>query len=306
MNTSASITQSPSKLTVFLLAIRPRTLPASLSPVVLGTALVPASQFNWAIALCALGVALFLQIAVNLANDYFDAKSGIDTTARLGPIRVTQSNLAPAQIVALGVALFLCLATFCGLALVIHTGWPLLVVGLICILATLAYSGGPYPLASHALGEITVLIFFGWVAVLGSYYVHTQSLSPQVFWLSNALGLVLAAIMLVNNLRDIKTDRIARKYTLAVLLGDSCSRLLYTTLVIAAAFAHIVGFSFAAEDPHLSEMFLPLLVCLPSGYFCCRDARRLQGRELNRLLGSTALLGLLYAGTTALLHLLFR
>lgn len=188
----------------------------------------------------------------------------------------------------------------------IHTGWPLLAVGLACVAATLAYSGGPFPLASNALGELTVLVFFGWVAVLGSFYVHTHTLDLQVFWLANSLGLLLAAIMLVNNLRDIQSDRQAGKITLAVMLGDSGSRLLYITMVLAAAFAHIVAFSFASTHPRPSEMFIPLVLCMPGAIYCCRDVKHLRGRQLNRLLGSTALLGLLYASATAIFHLLTR
>lgn len=303
---STALSSSPSPFSVFMLAIRPRTLPASLSPVILGTALVEPADFNWLVGLCALGVALFLQIAVNLANDYFDAKSGVDGEDRLGPVRVTQANFASPGSVARGVVLFVCLAVACGIVLVLHTGWPLLVAGGFCVLATLAYSGGPFPLASHALGELTVLVFFGWVAVMGSYYVHTQQLSLLSFWLATSLGFLLAAIMLVNNLRDIKSDRAAGKITLAVLLGDSGSRLLYLTLVLLAALAHMVAFGFASPSLSVLQMFVPLLVCMPHAIACCRDARRLQGKNLNRLLATTAMLGLIYACATALLHLSLR
>ncbi|WP_188151306.1 1,4-dihydroxy-2-naphthoate octaprenyltransferase [Teredinibacter waterburyi] len=299
---------STTKLSVFLLAIRPKTLPASLSPVILGSSLAPSSIFSLWNFLLAAGCSLFLQIAVNLANDYFDAKAGIDSDKRLGPKRVTQSGLVSIGMMRAGIALFIGLGMACGLILVAITHHYLLWAGLACVIATLAYSGGPFPLASHGLGEIAVLVFFGWVAVMGSYYVQTLQLTWTVFAYANALGLILANIMLVNNIRDIETDRPAGKRTIAVRLGDSRSRYLYILILLAAALCHIAGsylLTTATLGSHPTPSFwllslLPLALVTPSAGLACRRILALKAGELNPLLAQTAQLGLLYSVTNAL------
>ena len=283
----------------FWLAIRPKTLPASLSPVILGTSFVPAEQLNWLLVFCALGCALFLQITVNLANDFFDAKNGVDTNARLGPIRVTQAGLASPSMVAAGIGFFVVLSIICGLILVAHSDLLLLGVGGLCILAALGYSGGPAPLASMGLGEIAVLIFFGWIAVLGSFYVHTQTLDLQLFLLSNSLGLILAAVMLVNNIRDIPTDAQAGKRTLAVRLNDRNSRFLYLGLLTLAYILHICAFTTLNTKTNLISALIPLAVLSPFALKAANNILRFRGKELNSLLADTALLGLIYSLTTS-------
>lgn len=285
---------------VFLLAIRPKTLPASLSPVILGSAMVPAQSLQWLLVLCALGCALFLQIAVNLANDFFDARHGIDTDKRLGPKRVTQSGLMSPKVVISGIVIFVLLAVICGLILALNSSWVLLGVGALCIVATLAYSGGPYPLASHGLGEFTVLVFFGWVAVAGSYYVHTLQVNWQVFLVATSLGLILSAVMLVNNLRDIATDKAAGKNTLAVNIGERNSRALYTALILVAALFHVIAFSLPGGDHGFSLVWLPIILCSPYAVYCRHRLKYCTGAQLNSLLALTALLGLCYAMVTGL------
>jgi len=284
---------------VAILAIRPKTLPASLSPVILGTALVPAEQIQWLLALCAFGCALFLQIAVNLANDYFDARHGVDSQYRLGPVRVTQAGLASPAAVASGIALFVVLSIICGLILVVHTDLYLMLVGVFCVLAVLAYSGGPFPLASHGLGEAAVLVFFGWVAVIGSAYVHTQQVTWGLYIASNGLGVILAAIMLVNNIRDIPTDRKAGKRTLAVKLGEVNSKRLYAFLLGITVVCHLCTFLLIRQT--VVAALVPIVIYVP---FAVRAIIRLydcKGRDLNKLLAETAMLSLIYSLPTSVL-----
>ncbi len=290
--------ESHSRFSLFLLAIRPKTLPASLSPVLLGTAAVPLQNINWLLAFCALACALFLQVAVNLANDFFDARSGVDTSERLGPVRVTQSGLIPESQVILALSLSLVAAVICGLVLVAASDLKLLAVGVLAIIATFAYSGGPYPLASHGLGELTVLVFFGWVAVMGSYYIHTHTLSWQVFALANSLGMILSAIMLVNNIRDISSDSPAGKKTLAVYLGAAKSRQLFFGLMAMVPVFHFIAFALAPQIELLS-LLVPIAVTLPFALGLCRQLWHAEGRILNSLLAKTAQLSLIYGGATS-------
>ena len=224
-----------SKKQAWLLATRPKTLPAAVAPVLVGTALAYADQgFAPLPAAAALAVALLLQIGVNLANDYFDFKKGIDTADRLGPMRVTQSGLIPPTRVKAAMSIVFVMTLLPGVYLATRGGWPVMIIGGASIIAALAYSGGPYPLASHALGDLFVFIFFGLVAVSGTYYVQTLKLTSMVFLLGIIEGLLITAILVINNLRDIQTDRRAGKHTLAVMIGDRGARLEYTVLQAGA------------------------------------------------------------------------
>ena len=214
--------EDKSTLGAWMLAARPRTLPAAIAPVMLGSATAVADKsFVWLPAVAALMVALLLQIGVNLANDYFDYLKGIDTQDRLGPPRVTQSGLIPANQVRAGMILILILSLIPGIYLLTLGGLPVLIIGLACICAALAYSGGPFPLASHGLGDLFVFIFFGLVAVCGTYYVQALHLTPLVWLMGVIEGLLITAILVVNNLRDIQSDRQTGKRTLAVIIGRS-------------------------------------------------------------------------------------
>ncbi|WP_075184631.1 1,4-dihydroxy-2-naphthoate polyprenyltransferase [Teredinibacter haidensis] len=302
---SNSAVPFPSKVQIFWLAIRPKTLPASLSPVLLGTASVPFEQLNWLLVICAFGCAVFLQITVNLANDFFDAKNGVDSDQRLGPVRVTQSQLASPMQMACGIVLFVLLSILCGLVLIVYSDWLMLGVGVLCVLAALGYSGGPYPIASHGLGEIAVLIFFGWVAVMGSFYIQTQSLNGQLFTLATALGLVLAAVMLVNNIRDIPTDRSAGKTTLAVRLGNKNSKVVFTGLFVVAAVLHCLAFTAFTNDYPIILTTVPIVLCFPFAHKICSKMWISEGAALNPLLASTAQLSMLYSVSTSLLLLIY-
>jgi 1,4-dihydroxy-2-naphthoate octaprenyltransferase len=222
-------------------AIRLKTMSASIAPIMLSQVLAYkiSQQFEWLLAGVIMLCAIFLQISVNLANDYFDGKAGIDNEQRLGPKRALQSGLISAAKMKVAIVLCLVVSVFSGLYLITVGGFYYFLLGLLCIGGVLGYSGGPKPLASHALGEVSVLLFFGPIAVMGGFYLQIvdQHLTAQQFQqvLSYAvqMGLWAAAIMLVNNLRDIASDALAKKTTLAVLLGPHKSRILYTAILLS-------------------------------------------------------------------------
>ncbi|NQU66134.1 MAG: 1,4-dihydroxy-2-naphthoate polyprenyltransferase, partial [SAR324 cluster bacterium] len=227
-----------SRSQAWILASRPKTLPAAVSPVLVGTALaLKSGHFSLLPACAALVVSLLLQIGVNLANDYFDFKKGVDTEERLGPIRVTQSGLIPPRTVKKAMLGTLMAAGLSGFYLVLVGGWPVLLLGSAAILSALAYSGGPYPLASNSLGDLFVFIFFGPVAVCGTYFVQALKLSSLSMIMSVPVGLLITAILVVNNFRDIETDRQTGKRTLAVRLGIRGSQVEYLLLL---AFAYLI------------------------------------------------------------------
>lgn len=282
--------QQHNRAYLWWLAIRPKTLPAAAAPVLVGTAMaVRDGMFAELPALAAFLGALLLQIAVNLANDYFDAKNAIDSAERLGPVRVTQSGLIPpGQVKG---AMMLCLAA-AGLIFG-YLSWvggvPILLAGIASVLAALAYSGGPYPLASHGLGELFVFIFFGLVAVCGTYWVQAVSLSWAVVATSLPPGLLITAIMVVNNLRDRDTDGKAGKNTLAVRLGEQNTIRFYRGLVLAAYL--VVGGLAAATGAPL--VLLPFATAI-QGRNLWRQIALAKGSALNEYLARTAAFSLLF------------
>ena len=230
-----SLVEKPTLFQIWWLAIRPRTLPAAASGVVMGSALAWADgAFQLAPALAALAVALLLQIGSNVANDVFDFERGADTSERQGPLRVTQAGLlTPAQ-VKRGMWIIFALAASCGLYLTFLRGWVVIAIGLAAILSAIAYTGGPFPLGYYGLGDIFVFIFFGLAAVAGTYFVQAGSVSPAAWWMSVPVGLIITAILVVNNLRDIENDKKAGKHTLAVRLGERGTRIEYLVCMIVA------------------------------------------------------------------------
>jgi 1,4-dihydroxy-2-naphthoate octaprenyltransferase len=282
-----------SKIDVWMLAARPRTLPAAIAPVVLGSAMAIADRhFAWIAAAAALIVALLLQIGVNLANDYFDYVKGIDTEARLGPPRVTQSGLIAARQVKRAMLLTMGISLLPGIYLLIAGGWPVLLIGIACICAALAYSGGPFPLASHGLGDLFVFIFFGLVAVCGTYYVQALHLTRMVLLMGVVEGLLITAILVVNNLRDIQTDRQTGKRTLAVIIGERGSRIEYLLLLsVAYAIPAILWLS-----SHGSAWIILPFFSLPLAWSQIRFVwKSAGGQMLNRALANTAKLALVYS-----------
>ena len=210
--------------------------------------------FEWKAALACLLAALLLQIGSNLANDVYDHERGTDTPERLGPVRVTHAGLLTPRQVKMGMAVVFGLAALLGLYLAWVGGWPVIAIGIASILAAIAYTGGPYPLGYHGLGDIFVFIFFGVAAVAGTYYVQAGSVSAAAWWMSIPPGLIITAILVVNNLRDLENDRKGGKHTLAVRFGEKwtryeymlCMLLAFLVLPVAAAFGLIPWFALLA------------------------------------------------------------
>ena len=221
---------------------RPRTLPAAVAPVLVGTGAAAALDgFRLVPALLALVVALALQVAVNYANDYSDGRRGTDAD-RVGPMRLVGSGVAAPRQVLVAAGLAFAVAAVAGLALAALSSWWLVAVGAACILAAWTYTGGPIPYGYRALGEVFVFVFFGLVAVVGTTFVQTLTLPGLAFAVSIPPGLLIVAILVVNNLRDIDGDRLVGKRTLAVLLGDGRTRVLFAGLfVVAFAVIALVG-----------------------------------------------------------------
>ena len=278
---------------VWVLATRPKTLPAAMAPVVVGSAMAYVHHhFALMPAIACLAVALLLQIGVNLANDFFDFSKGIDTEDRLGPVRVTQSGLIPPGRVKSAMTMVFVSSLLPGLYLISIGGWPVVVIGAASIIAALAYSGGPFPLASHGLGDLFVFIFFGLVAVCGTYYVQALDLRPMVVLMGIIVGLLITAILVVNNLRDIATDRNTGKRTLAVMIGKHKTRLEYTVL-LAGAYAIPVFLWFGG---FASAWLLLPLATLPLAFLRIRLIRQpSDGPALNDLLAKTAKLAFFYS-----------
>ena len=298
MSVADTISKQPSPEDIsprqaWLLATRPKTLPAAIAPVIVGTALaITDHTFQPLPALAALAVSLLLQIAVNLANDYFDHVKGIDTPERLGPLRVTHSGLIPPAHVKTAMALMFAAAAAIGIYLIAVGGLPVLIIGTACILSALAYSGGPYPLASHSLGDLFAFLFFGWVAVSGTYFVQARTLTPMVLLTASQVGFLITAILVINNLRDIETDKKCGKITLAVRLGGRGSKIEYGFLLIAA---YIPLPLLIMSDRYSPWMLLPLL-SLPPAFSLLNKVRiSTGGSGLNQLLAATARMALIFS-----------
>jgi 1,4-dihydroxy-2-naphthoate polyprenyltransferase len=272
-------------LRLWIIAARPRTLPAAVAPVLVGTALAGTEDVFRPLAfVCALIGSVFIQIGTNLSNDYSDARRGADTDDRLGPVRVTASGLMPPRQVLVGTYVAFGIAVGAGAYLIAIAGWQLLVVGAASILAGVLYTGGPRPYGYEGLGELFVFLFFGVVAVVGSYYVQTEDLSWIAFALSVPVGLLVSAILVVNNVRDIETDRRAGKRTLAVRLGRERARVLFGVMV-GVAFVVPVAVWLAGG---LSAWLLLTLAALPLVPPLVRTvSTRSDGPALNRALADT-------------------
>jgi len=216
-------------------AIRPKTLPAAASGVVMGSALAWMDHsFYILTALAALCVALLLQIGSNVANDVYDFERGADTSERFGPVRVTQTGLlTPAQMKR-GMWIAFGLAAPFGLYLAYLRGWPVILLGVAAILAAIAYTGGPLPFGYYGLGDVFVFLFFGLMCVAGTYYTQTGSVSAAAWWMSIPVGLMVTDILVVNNLRDLDHDRAAGKHTLAVRIGERWTRIQYVVFMVLA------------------------------------------------------------------------
>jgi 1,4-dihydroxy-2-naphthoate octaprenyltransferase len=277
----------------WLLAARPRTLPVACAPVCVGTALAAADGHARAgPALAALAGALLLQIGANLANDLYDSEKGADTPERIGPPRATQLGLLSPTAMRRGVAAAFGAAALVGLYLVAEAGWPILAIGLLSIGAGLAYTAGPWPFGYHGLGDLAVFVFFGAVAVCGTYYVQALSLSGEALAASLPVGCLATAILAVNNTRDLETDAKAGKRTLAVRLGHRGARIEYAALLLAA-YAALPALWLGLGAPAwvlLPGATLPWAVRLVRSVARCVD-----GPRLNAALAGTAQLLLAFS-----------
>jgi 1,4-dihydroxy-2-naphthoate octaprenyltransferase len=260
------------------MAARPATLPASLVPVLVGSAAgVGADGLRVFPFVAALACAVLIQIGTNLANDVADFQRGADTSRRLGPLRVTQAGLLSHTAVTTGMLGCFGLAMLCGLYLVVVGGPPILAIGLLCIAAGYLYTGGPYPLGYNGLGDLACFICFGPIAVCGSAYLQSGEWTNRALIASVPTGLMVLAILVVNNVRDIDTDRAAGKRTLAVLIGRFATRVEFT-LCLSGAIAAVVGMvTMGMAGPWAlgSLASLPLVAWLLRTVWTARDGPRL-------------------------------
>ena len=295
--TQSAATAHISRVQAWVLASRPKTLPAAVVPVLVGSVVAAGDgAFVPLPAVVALVCALLIQIGTNLANDYFDFIKGADSEHRIGPIRVTQSGLIPPATVRNAMIGVFVLTFVLGLYLVSVGGWPILIIGVASLFCAVIYTAGPYPLAYVGLGDVFVFLFFGIVAVTGTYYVQALQWSTDALIASIPVGAISTAILVVNNYRDIDTDRVANKRTMAVRLGRSGTRTEFRLLMLLAYTVPLLQMQRGGFD---AWMLLPML-SLPLALRVLRIMERTtDGKELNNALAGTgrllAIYGVLYS-----------
>ncbi len=281
-----------SSLQIWLIASRPRTLPAAVAPVLVGTALAwTVGPLDWVAFVAASLGALFIQVGTNLSNDYSDARRGADTEDRLGPVRVTAGGLVPPKQVLFATYASFGMAVLCGIYLIIIAGPVLLLIGAASILAGVLYTGGPRPYGYEGFGEVFVFTFFGIVAVTGSYFVQRQALEWEAFVLAVPVGLLASAILVVNNVRDLETDRRAGKKTLAVRLGRANTRRLFAVMLALAYPTALIPTLVGSLNawPVLVVLTIPIAVALVKTV-----ASHTDGPTLNSALARSGLLELAF------------
>ena len=294
----ASAVPRAAGLRIWLLAARPATLPAALAPVLVGTAAATVdADLRAGVFLAVLFAALLIQIATNFANDLADFQHGADTAERLGPTRATVAGLVAPKQMALATALMFAGAAGLGVYLIVEAGWPVLGAGAASIVAGYLYTGGPWPYGYRGLGDIFVFVFFGLVAVMGSYFVQVEALTWEAAAAAVPMGFTVTAILVVNNLRDVPTDRQTGKRTLAVILGPAWARREYAALVLGAfALAPI----FAAADL-MPWWSMETWLALPLGLVLVRLVLSgMEGRALNQMLKLSGQLHLVFGVLLAL------
>ncbi len=268
----------------WVLAIRPRTLPAAAAGVIMGAALTwHDGYFRLDAVLVCLFTALLLQIGSNLANDVFDFERGADTSERLGPTRVTQAGMLTPKQVKAGMVVAFGLATLLGLYLAWLGGWSIIILGIVAIISAIAYSGGPFPIGWHGLGDIFVFIFFGVVSVAGTYFIQAGTVTPAVWWMAIPPGLIITAILVVNNLRDIDNDRKAGKRTLAVRFGEQATKIQYIVCIVVA-YLILIPVAWLGLIPWTA---LLAWLSLPIAFQATRVVLTQKGRPLNTALAKT-------------------
>ena len=274
------------------LAVRLRTLPAAAAGVITGSALAwYDGYFRPDAALACLLTAILLQIGSNLANDVFDFERGTDTAERAGPVRVTQAGLLTPSQVKMGMLIVFGLAALCGLYLAWLGGWPIILLGIAAIVSAIAYTGGPFPLGYYGLGDLFVFLFFGLASVAGTYYVQAGFVSPAAWWMAIPPGLIVTAILVVNNLRDLENDRKAGKRTLAVILGEKGTQTEYLICMIAA----YLVMPLASEMGIVPWLSLLTWASLPLAIRTTRVVFIQKGRPLNAALAGTGQVALLFS-----------
>jgi 1,4-dihydroxy-2-naphthoate octaprenyltransferase len=291
MSSPAALAIRPGSLNAWAIAMRPRTLWIATVPVLVGTALawLESGAVDWSIAALALIGSALIQIISNLQNDVGYSMRGADSASRLGMPRATSSGLLTAQQVRSAIALAIGAAVVVGLPLVMHSGWPVLAMGLTSIIAAISYMGGPRPIAYTPLGELMVFVFFGVVAVAGSGYVQIGAVTPAMWVAACGVGLLAAAVLAVNNHRDIAHDARVGRRTFAVTFGAQSSQQLYATLVLGAfALAPVAAWLAGA-----ATLLAPLLA-LPIGWRLARKLRGAAGAAMSELLLRTVKLELVY------------
>ncbi|MCH9647277.1 MAG: 1,4-dihydroxy-2-naphthoate polyprenyltransferase [Deltaproteobacteria bacterium] len=269
----------------WLLASRPATLAAAVVPVFVGAACAQTQGgFRLGPSLVCLACAIFIQIGTNFANDVFDFEKGADTAERLGPVRAVQAGLLTPSQVRRGMGIAFGLTALCALYLAAIGGWPLLGLGALAIASGIAYTGGPYPLGYHGLGDLFVIIFFGFVAVAGTAYANLLTVPEIAWWAAIPVGFLATAILVVNNLRDLPTDAASGKRTLAVRFGRRGALLEYGTLLVVSYAIPGVLHARGIAGPWI---YLPWLTA-PMALRLGLQILRRQGRELNAVLVATA------------------
>jgi len=287
---SVSITFTK-KFNSWILAARPKTLPAAVVPVVVGSSIaIHYNKFNFIASLTALLCSLLFQIGANFVNDLFDYLHGTDKRERIGPQRAVASGLISVNEMKIGIIVVFSLSFLLGLYLVYIGGWVIFLIGVLSIITALAYTAGPFPLAYHALGDIAVFLFFGFAGTIGTYYVQAKEITPMVFWASVPVGALITNILVVNNYRDRDEDKLSGKNTLAVVLGEKFSRLQYVFfMIVSYLILFVVYFTFKKSF----FVFLPIL-SLPIAIKLIKMIYTLKGRELNKTLELTAKLSAIY------------
>lgn len=275
----------------WILAIRPKTLGAAVVPVAVGTALA-ARMADWQVvpALLCLAFALLVQIGTNFTNDYFDFIKGADTADRVGPTRVVAAGLVSLQAMRRAIVVTFVMAFVVGSQLLFYGGWWLVGVGLASILFGLAYTAGPFPLAYNGLGDVFVFIFFGWVAVVFTFYVQTGFWVGELWLAGSAIGALATNILVINNARDRLTDEAAGKRTLVVRYGRRFAIVQYGLSIVVAAAVPVLFWAMGFGG----AILLPLLSIIPSGVLWWQFARAGSPVEYGRILGKTGAVLMLY------------
>ncbi len=286
-----STTNTISKLDAWILASRPKTLLAALVPVVVGTSIaINDNKFHLTAALIALLCSILIQIGTNFVNDLYDFLAGTDKKERLGPQRAVASGIISVNQMKAGIIISFGLSFILGLYLVYLIGWEILLIGVISIIAGIAYTAGPFPLAYNGLGDVASFLFFGLIGTVGTYYVQAEEITATVFWSSVPVGALITNILVVNNYRDRLEDQSNGKHTLAVMMGEKFTRIQYVAfMILSYSILLIVFFSYKQS----LLVFLPLL-SLPVALKLIRMIYTLHGKELNKTLELTAKLSALY------------